>query len=174
MAHAVLGTTSEGRVLYFFLHAFYCKTHLFSMLEDFSGYLGTTAKTNPSRKTRRAQEREVSFGTLKNTGSSREKHRACEVEPLEGGAESRPGEGCSAELSPCGPAGKPVRRYLNLPCSDSHQDQNKSCRWAASLLSGLGSGWCRTGCSAPPEQELMEEKIPDGETATGAGTPCPR
>lgn len=91
------------------------------MLEDFSGYLGTTAKTNPSRKTRRAQEREVSFGALKNTGSSREKHRACEVEPLEGGAESRPGEGCSAELSPCGPAGKPVRRYLNLPCSDSHQ-----------------------------------------------------
>lgn len=105
----------------------------------------------------------------KNTG-----HVRLSALPLEGGAESWPGEGCSAELSPCGPAGKPVRRYLNLPCSDSLQDQNKSCRWAASLLSGLGSGWCCMGCSAPPEQELMEEKIPDGETAIGAGTPCPR
>lgn len=59
------------------------------MLEDFLGYLGTTAKTNPFRKTRHTQQRKVSFRALKNTGSSREKYRACEVERLASGGGCR-------------------------------------------------------------------------------------
>lgn len=84
MAHGALSSMAERKGVFSFLHAFYFQTHLFSTLQDFSGYLGNTAKVYPSGKICQDQERGTFYIECLKTPAlvGKKNEWAREIEPL--------------------------------------------------------------------------------------------